>query len=54
MKFHCEVKTIHGQADFVIDVEAVNQGVAQTKAIADAKANGFTPTGRVKALKLKD
>ncbi len=54
MKFHCEVKTIHGQPDYASDVEAPNRSTAQRKALAEAKANGFTPVGRVKALKLHE
>ena len=52
MQFRCEVKTIKGQPDYETTVEAPNQGVAKTRAQAEAKANGLEPSGRTKALKI--
>lgn len=51
MKFACEVKTVRGQQDLHLQIEAPNQGVAKDKALALAKAAGLTPTGRVQAVK---
>ena len=54
MKFACQVKTIHGQSDLRIGIEAPNQGVAKDKALALAKVAGLTPTGRVSAVKVPE
>ena len=55
MKFDCLVKTIKGQAEFTaMNVDAPNQGTAKLKAMELAKRCGLTPTGRVKATKVKD
>jgi hypothetical protein len=54
MKFSCEVKTVHGQPDHRLQVDAPNQSVAQDKALAKAKEAGLTPTGRVRAVKVPE
>lgn len=54
MKFRCTVKTAKGEPPFETTLDAHNQSVAEAKAQEQAQAAGWTPVGRVKAIKIKE
>ena len=54
MKFTCDVRTVKGQPDFKTEADAPNQGQAKVRAEQQARNNGLTPTGRTKAITVRD